>query len=130
MLACRWFVVVGILMCYHHTENGRRVERHKTGFCHAVTKRTGCLGVDPGICSGTHYGVEWADVAMQADHPQATPAEVKAAIIAGSTKDKILSSVLKPGTPNRLLYSVMGGNELILAQAVSSFFGPPDGNGG
>lgn len=63
----------------------------------------------------------------QADHPNATPAEVKSAIIVASTKDKIAHSQIdqKPGTPNRLLYSMVGGNDLVLAQVVASYFGPP-----
>nr|WP_052479150.1 S8 family peptidase [Kibdelosporangium sp. MJ126-NF4]CEL22573.1 Alkaline serine exoprotease A precursor [Kibdelosporangium sp. MJ126-NF4]CTQ89429.1 Alkaline serine exoprotease A precursor (EC 3.4.21.-) [Kibdelosporangium sp. MJ126-NF4] len=39
-----------------------------------------------------------------ADHPNDTPAQVEAALIANSTKDKICG--LKPNTPNRLLYTL------------------------
>ncbi|ALG11367.1 hypothetical protein AOZ06_34885 [Kibdelosporangium phytohabitans] len=39
-----------------------------------------------------------------AGHPAATPAQVEAALIANSTKDKICN--LKPNTPNRLLYTL------------------------
>jgi subtilisin family serine protease len=39
-----------------------------------------------------------------ADHPAATPGQVAAALIAQSTKDVICNA--KPGTPNRLLYTL------------------------
>jgi hypothetical protein len=38
-------------------------------------------------------------------HPNATPADVAAAIISSSTPDVIQSPLLLAGTPNRLLYS-------------------------
>eukprot|EP00803_Ostreobium_quekettii_P009833 evm.model.scf_1839.3 EVM.evm.TU.scf_1839.3 scf_1839:10638-19103(+) len=39
------------------------------------------------------------------EHPDASPAEVKDAIIAHTTREKIGSDLMKPNTPNRLLYS-------------------------
>lgn len=39
------------------------------------------------------------------EFPEASPAEVKEAIISRATMDKIESRLLMPGTPNRLLYS-------------------------
>ena len=39
------------------------------------------------------------------EFPNASPAEVKEAIIRRATKDKIDSRLLLPGTPNRLLYA-------------------------
>lgn len=39
------------------------------------------------------------------EYPKALPAEVKNAIISASTQGRITSEFMRPGTPNRLLYS-------------------------
>eukprot|EP00890_Picochlorum_soloecismus_P006601 jgi/Picsp_1/766/NSC_04255-R1_alkaline serine protease len=52
-------------------------------------------------------------------HPDATPAEVKDAILSSATEDAIDERFFMSGTPNSLLYSNLHAN------AVTSFEGPP-----
>ena len=49
---------------------------------------------------------------VSAAHPNATPEEVKEAIVNGATEGKMDSTLLGIGTPNKILYSLinhMGG---------------------
>ncbi|EIE20313.1 subtilisin-like protein [Coccomyxa subellipsoidea C-169] len=57
------------------------------------------------------------------DHPQAQPAEVKSVLIAAATKATLNLSGSRPGTPNRLLYSNLQGNDFVTASS-----GPPTQN--
>lgn len=56
-----------------------------------------------------------------ARNPAALPHELKATVLAASTKSAIDPSLLQPGTPNRLLYSNLevasGGNAIVEAAA-------------
>ncbi|KAK9904031.1 hypothetical protein WJX75_002945 [Coccomyxa subellipsoidea] len=57
------------------------------------------------------------------DHPNAQPAEVKSVMIAAATKATLNLSGSRPGTPNRLLYSNLQGNDFVTASS-----GPPTQN--
>jgi serine protease len=50
-----------------------------------------------------------------AEHPSATPAEVKSAILNAATSNAINPERLRAGTPNRLLYSIMASSQTVQA---------------
>lgn len=56
------------------------------------------------------------------NNPSAAPRDVSSAIIGSATPNKIQATKFKAGTPNRLLYSVVGQQPQVEASA-----GPPAG---
>lgn len=59
-------------------------------------------------------------------NPNLTPADVSALILASATPNMVVPTNFKPGTPNRLLYSRLGGS----ATAVFASDGPAGGGNG
>lgn len=52
------------------------------------------------------------------DHPEATPAQVKSAILNAATLGKIQDPFLLEGTPNRLLYSNIDDSQVQVASGL------------
>ncbi|CAM3917664.1 S8 family peptidase [Kibdelosporangium persicum] len=92
--------------CVHPSSNyGPLVDLHApgvtiTGIWNASDTATRTLS---GTSFSTPHVVGGAGLYL-AENPTATPAQVEAALIARSTKDKLCG--LRPNTPNRLLYSL------------------------
>ncbi|MCE7002798.1 S8 family peptidase [Kibdelosporangium philippinense] len=92
--------------CVHSASNyGPLIDLHApgvniTGIWNSSDTATNTL---TGTSFSTPHAVGGAGLYL-ATHPTATPAQVEAALIANSTKDKICG--LRPTTPNRLLYTL------------------------
>ncbi len=90
------------LLCVSHFTHGTCFCAHSAGRCESVTPAayTWASGTSMSVPHVAGVAALWLE-----GHPNATPAEVKQAILAAATQGSLDATGMLPGTPNALLYS-------------------------